>query len=197
MHRLIRCQEDIRVFGHRHRRSERASGSWPLGAKVLRRKAGDASLRREGGLKLERGDARPPARRAPRRPVGIQANLRAAVGPSFSTQEPRDALGAAPRGGDPPRAAVGAGRGARRRVEAAGRGGARAGEGGARGAGARGGSCGLWRRHPAERRGSSEALQLPPLAGRAGTAGGCAGGRPALPLASSGPRGARVPLSCR
>lgn len=143
------------------------------------------------------GDAQPPARRAPPRLVGIKANLRAAVEPSFSTQKPPDARGAAPRGGDPPRAAVGAGRGARRRVEAAGRGGARAGEGGARGAGARGGYCGLWRRHPAEPRGSSEVLRLPPLAGRAGTAGGCAGDRPALPLASSGPRGARVPLSCR
>lgn len=110
------------------------------------------------------------------------------MGPTFNTQMAPDALGADPRSRDPPRAAVGAGRGARRRVEAAGRGGARAGEGGARGTGARGGYCGLWRRHPAESSRSREVLLLLllPLARRAGTFGGSTGDRPPLPLPSSG-----------
>lgn len=120
--------------------------------------------------------------------MGIETNLKAAVGPSFNTQMPPDTL-AAPdrRSRDPPRAAVGAGRGARRRVEAADRGGARAGEGGARGTGARGEYCGLWSRHPAEPSGCREVLLLLlPLARRAGTFGGSTGDRPALPLPSSG-----------
>lgn len=138
---------------------------------------------------METGDAQPPARRLPRRLVGINTNLKAAVEPSFNTQMPPDALGADERSRDPPRAAVGAGRGARRRVEAADRGGARAGEGGARGTGARGEYCGLWSRHPAEPSRCREVLLLLlllPLARRAGTFGGSTGDRPALPLPSSG-----------
>lgn len=120
--------------------------------------------------------------------MGINTNLKAAVEPSFNTQMPPDALGADARSRDPPRAAVGAGRGARRRVEAADRGGARAGEGGARGTGARGEYCGLWSRHPAEPSRCREVLLLLllPLARRAGTFGGSTGDRPALPLPSSG-----------
>lgn len=89
------------------------------------------------------------ARRAPRRLVEVKANLQAACPPSLSTQTPPDALGAAPRG----RALSPNGSGGRgRALRAPARGGrgrwrSARGQGGARGAGARGGRCGLWRRH--------------------------------------------------
>lgn len=79
VHPLIRCQQDIRVLGPRHRRSEPQDRG--LSGPALDGRPPAAPAREEAGLKLgrERGreDAQPSARRAPRRPVASKANPRA------------------------------------------------------------------------------------------------------------------------